>query len=742
MAGRRAPEPLGEGIYEHLLTTHLESRLSQARHLQHVLQDLDESDAHQVMARHIAREIERALGTLPRTDRVEHVRSATAHIIDRLSELDLFAGNARDDLQAELPASPARRLLALHRGVVPERPHGPLSTSTLLTRNHAEPSIGHELAREIATADRVDAIVAFVTVGGVRAIHDRLAQLSRRPGAQLRLLTTTFTGTTEAAALDRVARLPGAAVKVSYDTRRTRLHAKAWLFHRNNGLSTAYVGSANLTSTALGGGHEWMVKVSEADLPHVIQKFAGTFNTLWADPEFEPYRPDHDEDQLRLRRALSAESHTESADTFLVALRPFPFQAEILDKLAAERAVLGRRRNLVVAATGTGKTVIAAFDYQRQMGSSGVPPRLLFLAHREELLEQARRTFRYVLQDASFGELLVGGRDPQRYEHVFASVQSVASRGIIDKLGPGHFRHVVVDECHHVPASSYRAVVPHLTPDVLVGLTATPERTDGKSLLPDFDGHIAAELRLWHALDDQLLVPFEYYGISDNTDLTRLRWTRTGYDAGSLGDVYTGNHARAELVLQQLARRVNDVRAIRALAFCVSVAHADFMAERFTQMGVPALAIHGSSPDRVRAEAPRRLRERNVNVVFTCDLYNEGVDLPFVDTLLLLRPTQSATVFLQQLGRGLRHFRGQPTKTSCLVLDFIGQHRSEFRFDAVLSALPACHERGSLLASKTTSRTCPAAALSSSTPLPKRKSSARSRHPWRAFVDSPPTYRS
>ncbi len=700
MTLRRGTPPLGEGIYEHLLTTRLESQLAHAPHLQPLLGDLDEADAHQVMARHLAREIERALDSLPKKDRVEQVRLATARILARLGELELFDPEAVQDLHAESPTSPGRRLLALHRGVEPERTRAPIGTSTLLTRNHGEPGIGHELAREIATADRVDAIVAFVTVGGVRALHERLAQFSRRPGAQLRLLTTTFTGTTEPAALDLLARLPGAAVKVSYDTRRTRLHAKAWLFHRSNGLSTAYVGSANLTSTALGAGHEWMVKVSEADLGHVIKKFGGTFDTLWADPEFEPYRPDHGDDQLRLRRALSIETNADTPDTFLVTLRPFPFQAQILDKLAAERAVLGRRRNLVVAATGTGKTVIAAFDYQRQMGTSGVPPRLLFVAHREELLDQARRTFRYVLQDAAFGELLVGGREPQRYEHVFASIQSLASKkDLLDRLGPAHFRHVVVDECHHVPAASYRAIIPHLTPDVLVGLTATPERTDGKPLLPDFDGHIAAELRLWHALDDQLLVPFEYYGIADGTDLRRLRWSRTGYDAGSLGELYTGDDARADLVRHQLARRVNDVRAIRALGFCVSVAHAEFMADRFTRAGLPALAIHGDSPGELRADAPRRLREREVNVLFTCDLYNEGVDLPFVDTLLLLRPTQSATVFLQQLGRGLRHFRGPPAKTSCLVLDFIGQHRSEFRFDAVLSAftgLPRARLRNSV----------------------------------------------
>jgi superfamily II DNA or RNA helicase/HKD family nuclease len=680
-------QPLVEGVYEHVVTEQL-ARALEASTADHAIEQLGDADAHIVLARHLGREIERALATLPQDRRAEQARMLAAGLLDHLATLVPEAAEGLGDQHVPTPAS---RLLAVHRSKEPPaRPATPLATSTLLTRSRNDPALGHELAREIAIADRIDAIVAFVTMGGVRSIHEQLHQFARRPGARLRLLTTTFTGTTELAALDALARLPNAEVKVSYDTRRTRLHAKAWLFHRDTGLTTAYVGSANLTSTGLGAGQEWMVKVCAADLPHVIDKFAGTFDTLWADPEFERYAPDNDAHRARLRAALATEASTDVPDGFLVTLRAFPFQDEILDKLAAERAIHGRRRNLVVAATGTGKTVIAAFDYQRQCANTGVAPRLLFLAHREELLDQARRTFRYVLQDASFGELLAGGSKPRSDEHLFATIQSAASTGLLDRLGAGYYRHVIVDECHHMPASSYQAIVPRLTPDLLVGLTATPERTDGKSLLPDFDGHIGAELRLWHALDDQLLVPFEYYGLADGVDLRGVRWSRTGYDAAALGDLYTGDDRRAELVRNQLVKRVASVRDVRALGFCVSVEHAKFMAKRFTEAGIPSLAVYGEDPDGIRADAPRLLRERTVNVLFTCDLYNEGVDLPFVDTLLFLRPTQSATLFLQQLGRGLRHHRDVRdgrAKASCLVLDFIGQHRDEFRFDATLSAL-------------------------------------------------------
>lgn len=692
-------QPLREGVYEHLVTAALADELQRTLTAptppRAETAALDDADAPFALARHVAAELERVIASFPAEGRAERARALTSSVLDHLAA---HAGGGDDDgpgeadelgLRAQQLEAPPRRLLSLYRDRPPTRPRVPLTTSTLFTRNPAEPNLGQELALELAVADRVDAILAFITVGGVSllepALRDFTHRASEHAGPRLRILTTVFLGTTELAALDRLARLPGAEVKVSYDTRRTRLHAKAWIFHRASGLSTAYVGSANFTRTALAAGHEWTVKVSAHDLAHVVEKFEGTFDTLWEDPEFERYDPESAECRARLASALSATDARAEHTRFLVALRPLPFQAAILDRLAAERALHHRTRNLVVAATGTGKTVIAALDYARQAAAAGdVPPRLLFLAHREELLRQARETFRHALQDRAFGELLVGGAAPRQRDHLFATIQSVASTRLLEELGPEHYRYVVLDECHHAPAASYRAVLAQLRPAILLGLTATPERSDGQSLLPDFDGHTAAELRLWQALNDQLLVPFEYYGVADGVDLTRVRWGRAGYDTGALEGVYTGHAARAQLIAAQLARRVADVRQVRGLGFCVSVAHAEYMAAQFTAAGIPSLAVYGATPAELREDAPRRLRARELNVLFTCDLYNEGVDLPFVDTLLLLRPTQSATLFTQQLGRGLRHF-GE--KQACLVLDFIGQHRAEFRFDATLAAL-------------------------------------------------------
>lgn len=668
-------DALAEGIYEHLLTVGLERRLEGTAPARTEVSALSRADLPAKLARHLAAEIERALRDAKDVDAQLELGAAILETVARLAP-DVGADEAR-------LVPPPQTLLSVHRASPPVRPASPLSSTTLLTRARSEPALGSELSREIASADGVDILAAFVTKGGVRAVWSELERAARR-GARVRVLTTVFTGTTERAALDALARLPEAEVRVSFDVRRTRLHAKAWLFRRAHQLSTAYVGSANLTATALGAGHEWMVKASAGDLPHVIDKFEGTFESLWNDDEFERYDPDSEACVGRLLAALRAERATSNV-TVLSALAPraLPFQVEILDLLEAERSLRGHTRNLVVAATGTGKTVIAAFDYQRRAAKLGVRPRLLFLAHRKEILEQAQATFRHVLGDAAFGELFVDGREPAEWDHVFASVQS-AARGLPERVSREHFRHVVLDECHHLPADSYQALSKYLSPEVLVGLTATPERADGRSLLPDFDDRVAVELRLWHALERQLLVPFEYYGVSDGTDLADVRWSRQGYSVDALSKLYTGNDARLDLVVRELERRVVDVRKVRALAFCVSVEHAEFTARGLEARGIPAAAVHGKTGDEERARVRRRLERGEIAVVCACDLYNEGVDLPFVDVLLFLRPTTSATLFLQQLGRGLRL---HPDKTSCLVLDFVGQHRAEFRFESLYSAM-------------------------------------------------------
>lgn len=366
----------------------------------------------------------------------------------------------------------------------------------------------------------------------------------------------------------------------------------------------------------------------------------------------------------------------------------------MLEAIAVEREVHDRHRNLVVAATGTGKTVIAALDYRRlrddALATGKVAQSLLFIAHRKEILQQSLRTYREVLNDASFGEEYHSGARPERWDHVFASVQALNSYDITT-LPPDSFDIVVVDEFHHAAAPTYGRLLSHLQPQELLGLTATPERTDGFDLQSYFDGRTAVELRLWDALSDDLLSPFHYFGIADGTSLADLQWKRGRYDEQELEGLYTGNDRRAAIVLRELQDKLTDVRAMRALGFCVSVAHAEYMAKVFNEAGIPALAVSGRSLHADRDQALRDLKERRVNALFAADLFNEGLDLPEVDTILFLRPTESPTVFLQQLGRGLRQSHGKAVLTA---LDFVGHQRKEFRFDKRFRALTGQTRRG------------------------------------------------
>jgi superfamily II DNA or RNA helicase len=410
--------------------------------------------------------------------------------------------------------------------------------------------------------------------------------------------------------------------------------------------------------------------------PDALAKVAAVFASYWESRDFVPY----DAEEFSQRTTVAPWEDAFQLSPVEIELRPF--QERLLEQLAIARRH-HHHRNLLVAATGTGKTVMAAVDYAR-LRSTLPRARLLFVAHRAEILDQSRATFRHALRDPSFGERWVGGDRPSRFDSVFASIQSLNASGV-ELIDPDHFDVVIVDEFHHAAAPSYDALLTHLRPTELLGLTATPERADGLDVLRYFDGRIAAELRIWDAIDQQHLAPFAYYGIHDGLDLREIPWRRgIGYDVAELTNLLTADHVWARRVLHQVQTRIGDPQSMRALGFCVSVQHARFMAAEFTAAGLASVAIWGDSPRHEREAALRDLEFGRVRVVFTVDLFNEGVDVPHVDTLLLLRPTDSGTLFLQQLGRGLRKAYG---KTICTVLDFVGTHRKEFRYDRRFRAL-------------------------------------------------------
>ncbi|MGY1620186.1 DUF3427 domain-containing protein [Geodermatophilus sp. SYSU D00691] len=681
------------GIYEHLVTEGLRGKLDQVDPGLVQLGPLDPADAHETLTRHIAELTSSTLRQLggDGPEAVSRQVSLANHIVKAITDLSAATNGSTASI-----VEPAANLLAVvdkrtvpGAATFPERPAIPLTTSALLVNGRGQPRIGYEVTRELASADDVDLLCAFIKWHGLRVLEDAITRLRER-GGRLRVITTTYMGATDQRALDRLVEL-GAEVKVSYETRTTRLHAKAWLFHRETGLSTAYVGSSNLSRSALIDGLEWNVRLSNVEQSHLLETFAETFDSYWADPSFETYEPDRDGD--RLRQALSAERGGPSdlpLEITALDVRPFPYQLEILERLDAERTVHDRWRNLVVMATGTGKTVVSAVDYRR-LQSAGTVERLLFVAHREELLTQSLSTFRQVLRRGDFGELFVGGQRPREWKHVFGSVQSLSQLDLAE-LDNDHFDMVIVDEFHHAEAATYRRLLEHLKPKVLLGLTATPERTDGADVRFWFDGRTAAELRLWEALEQGLLAPFQYFGVHDDVALSQLRWRRgRGYDAGELTSVYTGDDKRVRLILQAVADKIADPGRMRALGFCVSVQHAQFMAEKFTAAGIPSRAVTSTSTREERKAALDALRDRTVNALFTVDLFNEGLDIPAVDTVLFLRPTESATVFLQQLGRGLRLVEDKPCLT---VLDFIGAQHQDFRFDLRFRALTGSSRRG------------------------------------------------
>lgn len=674
-----------EGIYESLITRSLSEAIAHEPALHGEVAAVDPADQPAVLARHVAQAV---LEQLEATKDPE-TRLAIVHaLLDTLKrERDVIDPHITQLLRMSRPEAP---------GVVPlsnRRPRTPLSDAALLTNAHGEPSLGAELRAEIETADRVDLLCAFVKWHGVRLLEPEL-RLLRDRGKPFRVVTTTYMGATEREALDRLVREFGAEVSVQYDALRTRLHAKAWLFHRDSEFDTAYVGSSNLSRAALLDGVEWNVRLSRIANSSLLDKFSATFDTYWNDPYFERYDPDADRDRLddAIVQASGRAAHNRVTLSLSgLEVRGYPYQLEMLEALDAERTVHDRHRNLVVAATGTGKTVVAALDYRGQRdGASAERPSLLFVAHRKEILEQSLRTYREVLANPNFGELYVGGTRPERWRHVFASVQSLNSYGV-ENIPATAYDIVVIDEFHHAQAATYRKILNHLQPRELLGLTATPERADGTDVRTFFNGRTAVELRLWDALSAELLCPFHYFAVADGTDLTGVSWKQGRYDETELSNVYTGDRQRLRLILGQVRDKVIDPGAMRALGFCVSVAHAEFMADAFTAAGIPARAVSGSTPGVLREQALTDLRERRVNALFAADLFNEGLDLPDVDTVLFLRPTESATIFLQQLGRGLRQTSDKAVLT---VLDFVGHHRKEFRWDLKLRALTGQTRRG------------------------------------------------
>ncbi len=550
-----------------------------------------------------------------------------------------------------------------------------LTSSSLFTGSRNSVDMISELKKEILSANKIDILVSFIRKSGLNMLLNELKESTSR-GTRLRIITTTYMQCTEYDAIHALTQLPNTEIKISYNTEVTRLHAKAYIFFRTSGFHTAYIGSSNMSRAALTEGLEWNVKATQVELPHILAQVRNTFETYWQDASFESYNEAEDSEKLKQALGMVEGTHTPIDYDFLDLIRAKDYQEEVLEKLDIEREYYNHHRNLVVAATGTGKTVIAAFDYKR-FREQHPRANFLFVVHREEIIRQACEKFRKVLEDENFGEVWYGGHETTDYSHVFASKDLLNSRIDDLPLPSDYYDYIIVDEAHHIVAPSYQKILAKFKPKILLGLTATPERMDLQDITTYFDGKISAEIRLDSALNNKLLAPFHYYGITDCVDLANVKWERGHFVASELSKIYTANDYRTKIIFDALQKYLPNYSDVRALCFCVNIEHAEMMHAKFTLANLRSAVITSDTPGNVRSSIIREFTNKEINYLFVVDIFNEGVDIPYIDTVLFLRPTESLTIFLQQFGRGLRK---APGKEFLTVLDFVGHSRAEFNY--------------------------------------------------------------
>jgi superfamily II DNA or RNA helicase len=678
-----------QGIYEELVTQMVSQNIARLdRNLFYInTSALDKEEAAAVLAKHLSQTIKTALNYVKGENQLEQqIAIANKIILVLKEELN------REEFGADLIAIEGEILKAVFTKVDAHfadfnlhlkeiTPYTRLTYSELFTGGNVGLSLESELKKEILSSNKIDLLVSFIKFKGIIILERELVEFTNR-GGELRVITTTYMGASDYKAIQLLSKLKNTQVKISYNTGNERLHAKAYLFKRNTGFHTGYIGSSNFSRSALTDGLEWNLKITTKEVSHIIDKFQKTFDSYWQSDDFELFDDAIHKDKLieSLNQGKSGKGIDLNLSFF--EIKPFPFQLEILEKLEVERSIHQRFRNLVVAATGTGKTVISAFDYKR-FRAENPSAKLLFLAHRKEILAQSAATFRGILRDNNFGELWVDGLIPSSYEHVFASVQTINNRLDDLDLSPDYYDFIVIDECHHLTAASYRGILNYFKPKVLLGLTATPERMDGGDIQEDFHNRIAAEIRLPEALNRKLLCPFQYFGITDSIDLSKVGWERGRYIASELSSLFTANDRRVREIISGLEKYTKDLNEVRALGFCVSMDHAKFMAEKFSLAGLKADYLT-SATNHNRDTVKSQLLQKKINYLFVVDIFNEGIDIPEIDTVLFLRPTESLTIFLQQLGRGLRLAENKDCLT---VLDFVGNARPEYNFENKFRAL-------------------------------------------------------
>ncbi len=549
------------------------------------------------------------------------------------------------------------------RHVIPERGNylkslpledGLGTESALVQGGSSDPLLPH-LLKHLAHAHSADIAAAFVLESGVRLVQNHLQDLLERNG-RLRILTGDYFGVTEPAALLHLLDLQGDVEVRVFESASLSFHPKGYLFRKRNE-GTAFVGSSNLTRTALKHGVEWNYRVVRSTDERGYEDVVRGFESLWNHEKTQPLTTEWIE--AYTARRLPKKMHVGVPDEPIEPPTPHAIQCEALEALGKTRAE-GNSAGLVVLATGLGKTWLSAFDSDRPEYE-----KILFVAHREEILRQAMSTFRRIRPLAKLGYYNGKEKSPEA-DVLFASVQTLSREERLGDFRPDAFDYLIVDEFHHAAADTYRRVIGHFAPRFLLGLTATPERTDGADLLALCGENLVYRADMAEGIERELLSPFRYFGVPDAVDYENIPWRSTRFDEEALTEA-VATRARAENALEQLEEHGQS----RTVAFCVSQRHADFMADYFRSSGLRAVAVHAGETSAPRAHSLERLDNGELDVICAVDMFNEGVDLPRVDTILMLRPTESRVLWLQQFGRGLRQREGKTLH----VIDYIGNHR-------------------------------------------------------------------
>ena len=559
------------------------------------------------------------------------------------------------------------------------------STDVMTGGSDRRMQLYYQLIQSLKKADSVDIIVSFLMESGVKMLLDELDNALKR-GAKIRILTGNYLGITQPSALYLLKKKLGSRVDMRFYNEKDRsFHPKSYIFHYG-GYSDIYIGSSNISRSALTSGIEWNYRFSSVSDPKNYEKFYQAFEELFKhhsiiidDEELKRYsqtwhRPAVAKDLERYEYSHQNEENEPEDTKVRLLYEPRGAQIEALCALEDTRAE-GAKRALVQAATGVGKTYLAAFDSKSY-------ERVLFVAHREEILKQAAVSFRNVRNSEDYG-FFTGEEKSTDKSVIFASVATLGRSEYLSEkyFAPDYFQYLVIDEFHHAVNEQYQRIVKYFKPQFLLGLTATPERMDGRNIYEICDYNVPYEISLKDAINKGMLVPFHYYGIYDDTDYSGLHLIRGRYDEKELNETYIGNVHRHDLIYKYYCKYGSK----KALGFCCSRAHAEEMAKEFCERGIPSVAVYSNANgtySEERGKAIEKLKSGEIRVIFSVDMFNEGIDITSVDMVMFLRPTESPIVFLQQLGRGLRRSKG---KEYLNVLDFIGNYEKAGRVRFLLT---------------------------------------------------------